>query len=715
VRRFHSEQRNVLRQERRVRTAPGVTAWRRWEPLDRVGGYVPGGRAAYASSLVMLAVPAQLAGVGELIIATPPDRDGRAAPSVLLAARILGLSRILKAGGAQAIAALAYGTGRVAPVDLIAGAGNAWVTAAKRSVSADVSIDLPAGPSELVVVADATANPELVALDLLAQAEHGPDSIAVLVTEGAAVADAVDAQLAISAGRVATGTQALATLERGGRVVVVPSIDAALEATNQIAAEHVSLQLRDADALSARVRRAGAVFIGPWSAVAAGDYATGTNHVLPTGGAARAYGAVSVESFGRWIEVQRVTSSGVARLAPTVESIATAEGLAAHAASVVRRAELAASVPEQVDDPIELLRRPEPVRPYPAEASDEELASQAGVAPGELLRADMNTLGGGPLPSLFEVAFPPARVVEYGDLAYRDLRLALAALTGVPPRRILPGAGGDELIRLTTTMTVGNGDAVAIPVPTFPMFAVEAELAGARVVPVPRTTPAERQPVEKIRRIAEIEAARLVWLCSPNNPTGDAYELDEIRALAHDLPALVVVDEVYLEFLEAELGASAGSLSAASLQAELPNVVVLRSLSKAYGLAGARIGYLVLPDGLADRFDASRLPLAIASPSEALALAALSEPDAARARQRELVAARRRLAALLEARGVEQLPSVANFVTFRPRRADLADAIFRRGIVVRSYDSGSLAGWVRITARLGEEERRLHAALEELL
>jgi histidinol-phosphate aminotransferase len=715
VRRFHAEQRNALRQERRVRTLPGVTAWRRWEPLDRVGGYVPGGRAAYASSLIMLAVPAQLAGVGELVIATPPDGEGRAAPPVLLAARVLGFSRILKAGGAQAIAALAYGTSSVPAVDRIAGAGNAWVTAAKRAVSADVAIDLPAGPSELVVVADATADPELVALDLLAQAEHGPDSIAVLVTDDPAVADAVDAQLASCAARVATGAQALATLERGGRVVVVPSVDAALEATNEIAAEHVSLQFRDADAMSERVRRAGAVFIGPWSAVAAGDYATGTNHVLPTGGAARAYGAVSVESFGRWIEVQRVTAAGVARLAPTVDRIASAEGLAAHAASVVRRAELAASAPPEADDPVELLRRPEQVAPYPAEASDEELASKAGVTPAELLRADMNTLGGGPLPAIFGVEYAPARVVEYGDLAYRELRRALAALAGVPPRRILPGAGGDELIRLTTTMAVGSGDAVVIGVPTFPMFAVEAELAGARVVPVPRTTLAERQSVDLIRRVAETEAARLVWLCSPNNPTGDAYELDEIRALARDLPALVVVDEVYLEFLEADRDAPPGSLSAAALQAELPNVIVLRSLSKAYGVAGARIGYLVMPDGLADRFDASRLPLAIASPSEALALAAVSKPDAARARQREVVAARRRLAALLEARGVEQLPSAANFILFRPERADVADALFRHGIVVRSYGSGPLAGWVRMTARLGDEERRLLTALEELL
>ena len=183
--RYHAEQRNALREERRVRTAPGVTAWRRWQPIERVGGYVPGGRATYPSSVLMLAVPARLAGVDDLIIATPPRRDGSIAPEVLVAARIGGVDRVLKAGGAQAIAALAFGTDSVPAVDKIFGAGNAWVTAAKRAVSGRVAIDLPAGPSECIVLADRTADAEHVALDLLAQSEHGPDSIAVVVSDDA--------------------------------------------------------------------------------------------------------------------------------------------------------------------------------------------------------------------------------------------------------------------------------------------------------------------------------------------------------------------------------------------------------------------------------------------------------------------------------------------------------------------------------------------------
>jgi len=209
-----------------------------------------------------------------------------------------------------------------------------------------------------------------------------------------------------------------------------------------------------------------------------------------------------------------------------------------------------------------------------------------------------------------------------------------------------------------------------------------------------------------------------VWLCTPNNPTGDPYPLDEVRALAEDLPALVCVDEVYLEFGEDSTGAQAESTSAIRLQEDLPNLLVLRSLAKSHGLAGARAGYLVVPDGLADRFDAIRLPLSVGAPSEAMALAVLADEDAARDRRLAVIAARERLAATLERLGCRVLASVTNFVSFRPdgRPADAVDAaLLARGVAVRRYDSGPMAGWLRATARLEPEEGRLLAALEEVL
>ena len=719
IRRYHVDQRDALRAERRVRTGPGVTAWRRWQPLDRVGAYVPGGRAAYASSVLMVGIPAALAGVEEVVIATPPDAEGSVAASVLVAARIAGIGRVLRAGGAQAVAAMAFGTASVPAVDKIVGAGNAWVTAAKRLVGDRVAIDLPAGPSECVVLADGSADPELVALDLLAQAEHGADSVAIVVSTDASLLDAVDGCLPRLAAPLVTGERALATLARHGRSVRVDSLDAGIEVVNAVAAEHVSLQCADASGLAGQVRHAGAIFVGPWSPIAAGDYATGTNHVLPTGGAARAWSGVGVETFGRWIELQELTAAGVRRLSPIVDTIAAAEGLPAHGASVTARVSRATAT-DAADDPHDLLRRPEPVAPYPAEPSDEVLAAAAAIDVTEVVRADMNTLGGGALPAVAGAltAFDDRRAAEYGDLAYERLRAALSAKLGVAPSRIVPGVGADELIRLVTTAAVGAGDAVVIPTPTFAMFAVEAQLAGARPVAVPRGDPACRQPVETIRSAAEAEGARLVWLCSPNNPTGDRYEPDEIRALADGLPALVCVDEVYLEFGEDSIGAAAESTSAVALQADLPNLLVLRSLAKSHGLAGARVGYLVVPEGLAERFDAIRLPLSIGSPSEALALAALGAEEAARDRRRDVIAARDRLAEALERLGCQVLPSVTNFVAFRPAAQDapaVDAALLARGVAVRRYESGPMAGWLRATARLEPEESRLIAALGEVL
>jgi histidinol-phosphate aminotransferase len=365
-------------------------------------------------------------------------------------------------------------------------------------------------------------------------------------------------------------------------------------------------------------------------------------------------------------------------------------------------------------DPRSLLRLPEDIEPYPAEPSDEALAASLGIPLEDLVRFDMNTLGGGPLPAVSAAlaAFDAGRLVEYGDQAYRALRAAIHRLSHAPEHGIIPGAGADELIRLVTTVVVGDGDAVVVPTPTFAMFAVEARLAGARVVEVPRADPAVRQPVTVIRDAAERSASRLVWLCSPNNPTGDAYTLDEMSRLADGLDAIVVVDAVYQEFAEADAGLDPEALSPQPLQERLPNLLILRSLAKAYGLAGARIGYLLVPDALAARFEAARLPLAISGASEAVAIAALSDPGAARSRRSEIVAQRRRLAGALEGLGWQVLPSTTNFLLVRPPdAAAVAADLLRGGLAVREYPSGLLRGWLRITARAAHENDRLLEAL----
>jgi histidinol-phosphate aminotransferase len=355
---------------------------------------------------------------------------------------------------------------------------------------------------------------------------------------------------------------------------------------------------------------------------------------------------------------------------------------------------------------------------YPVEPSDYEVALSLELPREQVLRFDLNTLGGGPLSGAVagHVGYDASHLTEYGDMAYRLLRAALGEKLGVAGDRILPGAGADELIRLVATATLGAGDATLIPTPSFGMFAVESRLAGARIVEVPRRDLGQRQSVSDLRAAAAREAVRLVWLCTPNNPTGDRYPLDEIRDLALDLPALVLIDEVYLEFAEAESGEEPNSGSAIRLQEQLSNVVVLRSLSKSYGAAAARVGYLVPPAGLAARFDALRLPLALAEPSEAVALGLLADEAAAVRRRREMVAERARLADALAELGCRTLPSVANFVAFRPPDATaLAAALASRGMIVRSYDDGLMAGWLRAGVRDRQQTGALIDALRELL
>ena len=322
----------------RTEILPGIEIERRWLALDRVGCYVPGGSAPYPSSLIMTVVPARVAGVAEIIVASPADADGAVHPVLLGAAGLLGVDALLVAGGAQAIGALAHGlpdaSPPLAPVDRIVGPGNSWVTAAKLEVAGLVGIDLPAGPSEGMVLADESADPVLVAADLVTQAEHGPDSPAILVTTSADLAAAVEREIAALLPRLERRAILGRALETHGRIALAPDLDAAIAFVDAYAPEHLSIDVRDADAAAARIRHAGSIFVGPWAPESAGDYATGANHVLPTGGLARSSDPLGVEAFGRWTQIQRVTEQGLAAIRETVGLLAAAEGLTAHSNAV---------------------------------------------------------------------------------------------------------------------------------------------------------------------------------------------------------------------------------------------------------------------------------------------------------------------------------------------------------------------------------------------
>jgi histidinol dehydrogenase len=313
-----------------VETAPGVRCWQKSVPIERVGLYIPGGTAPLFSTVLMLATPARIAGCSEIVLCTPPQKDGTVHPAILMAARIAGVNKVFKAGGVQAIGAMAYGTESVPKVFKIFGPGNQYVQCAKQLVSlADVAIDMPAGPSEVEVIADATANPAFVAADLLSQAEHGVDSQVLLVTTSENMIAAVEAEVSKQLAALPRKEIAAASLANS-RLVLVDSSAEALALSNRYAPEHLIIETADAEALATKVVNAGSVFIGHLTPESAGDYASGTNHTLPTNGYATAYSGVNLDAFCRKITYQKITPEGLQSIGRAVELMAAAEQLDAH-------------------------------------------------------------------------------------------------------------------------------------------------------------------------------------------------------------------------------------------------------------------------------------------------------------------------------------------------------------------------------------------------
>ena len=333
VRRFHAAQQPPPLS---LETEPGVRCERILRAIQSVGLYVPAGTAPLPSAVIMLAIPASIAGCATRVLCTPPRKDGSAHPAILVAAQICGVTEIFKIGGAQAIAAMAYGLAGLPKVDKVFGPGNAWVTAAKQLVAADpagAALDMPAGPSEVLVIADASARADFVAADLLAQAEHDPLSQAILITTDRQLAEAVAAEL--QAQRPALSRRSVLEVSiASSRILVVPDLETALQLSNRYAPEHLILEVSEPRRWLERVSNAGSVFLGSWTPEPLGDYCSGTNHVLPTYGYARAYSGLSLLDFTKRITVQELTAAGLNSLGPTAERLARLEGLDAHAAAV---------------------------------------------------------------------------------------------------------------------------------------------------------------------------------------------------------------------------------------------------------------------------------------------------------------------------------------------------------------------------------------------
>ena len=334
IRAFHAAQKF---ESKKVETVPGVTCWQKAVPIEKVGLYIPGGTAPLFSTVLMLATPAQIAGCKEIILCSPPNTEGKIHPAILFAAQAAGVKKVFKAGGVQAIAAMAYGTESVPKVYKIFGPGNQYVTVAKQEVSLrDVAIDMPAGPSEVAVLADETANPVFVASDLLSQAEHGVDSQAILITTSETLLRETQAEVERQLAALPRKAITEKSLE-SSRLILVKDLDEALDMVNEYAPEHLIIETKDYQDIAERIINAGSVFLGPYAPESAGDYASGTNHTLPTNGYAKAYSGVSLDSFIRKITFQEITREGIRSLGPTIQVMAENEHLDAHKNAVTVR------------------------------------------------------------------------------------------------------------------------------------------------------------------------------------------------------------------------------------------------------------------------------------------------------------------------------------------------------------------------------------------
>jgi histidinol dehydrogenase len=662
---IESVHRAFLPRASELEVQPGVIVGRRPDPLDSVGVYAPGGRAAYPSSVLMGAVPARVAGVRRVILCSPPDASGAPSAITLAAAELAGVSEVYAIGGAGAIAAMAYGTQSIAPVRRIIGPGNAYVAEAKLQVSGVTGIDSPAGPSELLVIADDSASSSSVAREVLAQAEHDPRAAVVVIAHSEHFAheirDAIEVLIANEPRRAIIGE----SLSTRGALLWTESLERAIAFSNQYAPEHLLLALHDPETALEQVRNAGTVFLGDTSSVAFGDYMTGANHVLPTGGLARSYSGLSTLDFVRWTTYQRVSTAAACDLAPSVAILADAEGLPAHAAAA-RRAGEGSDAPcgERT------------VRPAPRAR-----ATLRGVslydpkrAPCALDLSD-NTNRWGVPPSAERALrnVDAARITRYPAVYTPELERALAEYAGVRAEEIAVGCGSDDVLDSAIRAFAEPGDTLAYPDPTFGMLPLWAQMNGLVAAPVATPDP----------YTIDIDAllatrARVTYICSPNNPTGLALSQSDVARLVEHAAGIVVLDEAYAEF------AHDGWLAEAPRH---PRLIVTRTMSKAFGLAGLRIGYASAAADTVIEIEKARGPYMVSGIAERVALAALrNDLEWVRTHIAAAKEIRARFRAELSAAGIPSLPSEANFVLVPVADAAAVAAHMRTaGVAVRPF------------------------------
>ena len=733
--------------------SPGARVTERYVPVGRAGVYVPAGLVPLPSSVIMNVIPAQVAGVRRIAVASPPrpEHDGMPAPAILAACALLGVTEVHAAGGAQAIAMFAYGTADCPAADMVTGPGNVYVTAAKRLMLGTIGTDAEAGPTEVAIIADHTANPVFVAADLIAQAEHDPLAACLLITTDPVLARRTDEALTAQVAAARHAERIRAALGGQSACVLVDDTSAALAVSDAWSPEHLEIQAENAAGLAARVRNAGAVFVGPYAPVSLGDYLAGSNHVLPTGGTARYSSGLSVLSFLRGIHVVDYSAAALAEVAPHIDALGGAEDLAAHVAAVRARVphddvpigylpgdpRPAAPAPGGTQPTEPEPAEPESANPGPAQAQPDapeaKAAGQPRPATGLPIRPDL--AGGTPYgaPQLNvpvrlntnENPYPMSRWLagkigdavaaqvgslnRYPDRDARALRADLAAYLGhgLTGQEVWAANGSNEIIQQVLQTFGGPGRTALGFEPSYAMHPLIARATATSWVKSPRD-PGFGLDADQAAAAVREHQPDLVILTSPNNPTGAATPLNVVEAVCAAAPGMVVVDEAYAEFARDQAG------TALTLLPRYPRLMVTRTMSKAFALAGARVGYLAASAEVVDALLLVRLPYHLSTLTQAVARAALEH-------QRDLLASvgtlrvqRDSLVEWLRDRGLSAADSDANFVLFG-RFSDshaVWQALLDRGVLVR--ETGP-AGWLRVSVGLPDEMKAFRDALTEVL
>ena len=704
IRSFHERQLAVAGTGWSYRDGDGSLLGQKVTAIDRVGIYVPGGKAAYPSSVLMNALPAKVAGVGDIVMVAPMPKGERNA-LVLAAAAIAGVDRVLAIGGAQAIAALAYGTASIPAVHKITGPGNAYVASAKKRVFGTVGIDMIAGPSEILVLADGTTPPDWVAMDLFSQAEHDELAQSILLCPDAAYIERVLEAIERLLPTMPRQAVIRASLEGRGAVVLTRSMEEACEISNRIAPEHLEVSAADPHRWEPLLRHAGAIFLGAFTSESLGDYCAGPNHVLPTSGTARFSSPLGVYDFQKRTSLIEVSERGAASLGPIAAELAKGEGLFAHARAAEMRLAGDAAKPSRqtasTEERIASVIRQDvkSMHAYAIQQSAGLVKLDAMENPFRLPEALQNELG----QRLGRVALN-----RYPTSCVGDVIAALSSYVKLPAGcKLMLGNGSDELISLLALACDLPGASILAPLPGFVMYEMSAKLQGLGFVGVPMTP---RFELDEAAMLAAIELHRptITYIAYPNNPTANLFDEKVVERIVEAVGrqnGLVVFDEAYQPF---------SSRSWMDRVGTLPHLLVMRTLSK-FGLAGVRLGYLAGPSALIDEIDKVRPPYNISALNAEATLFALAHADEFAHQAALLRSERERLQrALHELRGVEAFPSEANMILVRvPDAAAVFAGMKQRGVLVKNVAGlhPLLANCLRLTVGTPEENALMIDAL----